>query len=267
MKVKSLLLTTFFVWFMAFGLSGQVLDITLDANQLQNPDCWLNQGNLSDNKVYVHAGACSSSSSSCTSGIAPSGSTSWEHVIGNWGMDDGLGEMTPGASGIWTFQIDVQTYFTAAGFPNGGTAHVIGLVFRSSDGSFEGKDDQCGDLFIVDVNTSSPRVIQGTTQAPFAPVTVSVATSVEEPKVARNLKLFPNPSRGQTHLSYDLNKRVDDLQVMVYNTLGQEIQELFHGSQNPGPQELSWETDQAGLYFVVLKKDGKAVLSEKVLVQ
>ena len=267
MKVKSLILSTFFFGFMALGLSAQVLDITLDASQLQNPDCWLNEGNLADNKVYVHAGACSSGAGTCTSGIAPSGSTSWEHVIGNWGMDDGVGEMTPGASGIWTFQIDVQTYFSSAGFPNGGTAHVIGLVFRSSDGTYEGKDDQCGDLFIVDVNTSNPRVIQGTTQSPFPPVTVSVATSIQEPKIARDLKLFPNPSRGQVNLSYDLNKRVDDLRVVVYNTLGQEIQEVFHGSQNPGPQQLNWNTDQSGLYFVVVKKDGKTLLSEKVLVQ
>lgn len=249
------------------NLQGQVLDITLDASQLQNPDCWLNQGNVADNKVYLHAGACSSNASACVSGIAPSGSTSWEHVVGNWGMDDGVGLMTYAGNGIWNITIDVQTYFTSAGFPNGGTAHVIGIVFRSKDGTYEAKDDQCGDIFITDVNTGSPKAIQGTTQTPFAPVSVSVATSAPEPQKASGLKLFPNPSQGNVHLSYETFERMDAMNLFVYNSIGQEVAVLAQGVQHPGVHNLVWSTDQSGLYFVVLKDGNDILLSEKVLIQ
>lgn len=227
MKLFSTLFFSLFTLVFSTQISGQVLDITLDANQLQNPDCWLNQGSVADDKVYIHAGACSSGSSACTSGIAPSGSTSWEHVIGNWGMDDGIGLMNYSGNGIWNIQIDVQTYFTSAGFPNGGTAHVIGLVFRDKDGTYEAKDDQCGDIFIIDINTGSPKAIQGTTQTPFTPVTVSVATAAPEPQKAKALTLFPNPSSGAFKVSYETLEKIDQMKIAVYNTLGQEVEILY----------------------------------------
>ncbi len=252
---------------LSLAAKGQVLDITLDANQLQNADCWLNQGSVADDKVYIHAGACSSGSSACTAGIAPSGSTSWEHVIGNWGMDDGVGLMNYAGNGIWNIQIDVQNYFASAGFPSGGTAHVIGLVFRSKDGTYTAKDDQCGDIFIVDINTGSPKAIQGTTQIPFAPVTVSVATSAPEPQKVKGFSLFPNPSKGSFQMAYETGNRIEQLRVSVFNTLGQEVATLFNGVQNPGEHQFNWETDQSGMYYVILRDGSEVLLSEKVLVQ
>ena len=38
--------------------------------------------------------------------LVPVSSSPWENTIGNWGMDDGVGEMTETADDIW----EIQTY-------------------------------------------------------------------------------------------------------------------------------------------------------------
>jgi hypothetical protein len=44
-------------------------------------------------KVYLHHGAI----------IDGPTSTNWQYVIGNWGADDGIGEMTPVAGETYTY--------------------------------------------------------------------------------------------------------------------------------------------------------------------
>lgn len=80
-------------------------------------------------KVYIHHGVVLS---------GPDG-TDWNYVIGNWGQDDGVGEMTkvPGEDDLWeiTFSPTLRGYF---GVPEGETIFRISCVFRSADGSVKG---------------------------------------------------------------------------------------------------------------------------------
>ena len=80
-------------------------------------------------KVYMHHGVITS---------GPTG-TAWQHVLGNWGMDDGIGEMTPvpGEANKWqlAFTPSIRDYFNV---PAGENIFRISGVFRSADGTTKG---------------------------------------------------------------------------------------------------------------------------------
>ncbi len=246
-------------------MAQDMLTITLDASQLQNPDCWLDGGAVANDKVYFHSGLCTSNPTFCNDSIQGFNSPIWEHVTGNWGMDDGVGEMTFLGNATWEIKIDLETYH---GAPMGSTPYTMGLVFRNLDGTAEGKDNQCGDIFIRNLNTSNPSVIQGSTGAPMTGVTaVKTVTGIEESAVLASLSLFPNPSQGQVGVRYQLKKPAQDFSATVYNSLGQIVEVLVEGKQAPGQQTLEWQTEATGIFYVVLK-DGAQVLGwEKVIVQ
>ncbi len=96
-----------------------------DCNHLNNP-----------NKVYMHAGIGDDNNP-------------WMHVVGNWGQDDGVGEMTDNGDGTWSITITPKTYF---GLSDTEAAQMtkMGMVFRNEDGSQEYKDNGCQD-FILNV--------------------------------------------------------------------------------------------------------------------
>ena len=91
-------------------------------------------------KVYMHAGA-----ELHTNG-------GWQYTIGNWGIDDGVGEMSNIGSNQWRKTINPVTYF---GYPADSVLNGILLVFRNEDGSLIGKDDNGNDIWI-DMKLSPP---------------------------------------------------------------------------------------------------------------
>ncbi len=89
-------------------------------------------------KVYMHSGVILS---------GPEG-TSWNNVVGNWGQDDGVGEMTPVAGEIGKWQItlpSVREYYSVEG---GVPVFRLGIVFRNADGTKTGKSETDGDIFV-----------------------------------------------------------------------------------------------------------------------
>ncbi|MFC0603084.1 alpha-amylase family glycosyl hydrolase [Winogradskyella pulchriflava] len=110
------------------------ITITLNINSTAT-DC---NGFNNPSKVYIHSGVGDASNP-------------WIHVVGNWGQDDGVGEMTNQGGGIWTITFVPQTYY---GLNASQAANVVrmGMVFRSADGSQELKASGCQDFFF-DVGT------------------------------------------------------------------------------------------------------------------
>jgi glycosidase len=78
-------------------------------------------------KVYLHHGAVID---------APDG-TDWTHVIGNWGEDDGVGQMTKVGEDLWELQMtpSIREHFGVAANED---IFRISAVFRSADGSIKG---------------------------------------------------------------------------------------------------------------------------------
>ena len=77
-------------------------------------------------KVYAHAGVVTSDANG----------TNWAYYIGNWGQDDGIGQMTavPGETDKWriTFGPTLREYFQVPAVAN---IYRLALVFRNANGN------------------------------------------------------------------------------------------------------------------------------------
>ena len=76
---------------------------------------------------------------------------------------------------------------------------------------------------------------------------------------------FPNPFNPTTTIRYGLPQS-GMLKILVYNTLGQEVFELYDGFQTAGIHQLkfSGQNLSSGVYFVVLRS-GKSQIKQKIL--
>ena len=114
---------------------NESITITVDINSSAT-DC---NGLSNPTKVYMH------------SGVGDGFNAFGISVVGNWGQDDGVGEMTNQGGGMFSITITPETYYSLTAAQ---AANVIqmGMVFRSADGSQELKASGCSD-FIYDVGT------------------------------------------------------------------------------------------------------------------
>lgn len=124
-------------------------------------------------KVYMHAGVITDSQNG----------TSWQHVVGNWGQDDGIGQMTKmaGESDKWQITITPRTYFNV---PASETIYRLGMVFRNADGTKEGKNDANGDIFVnlaqdavnLQITSTNPMLVNTNDVVSITATTCSNAT-------------------------------------------------------------------------------------------
>ena len=98
---------------------------------------------VSSPKIYMHAG------------VGDDSNAFGYNVVGNWGQDDGIGEMTNNGNGTWSITITPSTYFTLTSTQQANTTK-LGMVFRNANGSQELKKplspSGCGD-FTFNVGT------------------------------------------------------------------------------------------------------------------
>lgn len=105
------------------------ITITLDTNSGAT-DC---NGFSNPTKVYIHSGVGTSANP-------------WTYVTGNWGQDDGIGEMTNQGGGIWSITFTPESHYNLTPAQ---AANIVrmGMVFRNEDGSQEYKASGCSDFF------------------------------------------------------------------------------------------------------------------------
>jgi hypothetical protein len=89
-----------------------------------------------------------------------------EPWVGNWGQDDGIGQMTQIGDNLWSITISVYDYYS---IPADSAVNGLFMVFRNADGTLTGKDDNGNDIFL-NLNGSSPN-------SGFDGVTASVISS------------------------------------------------------------------------------------------
>ncbi|WP_426431500.1 alpha-amylase family glycosyl hydrolase [Winogradskyella sp. HB-48] len=144
MKKYYILLITFGIFIHSYGQLtitpnpfevDESITITLDTNSSAT-DC---DGFNNPSKVYMHSGVGDGSNAF---GIS---------VTGNWGQDDGIGEMTNQGGGIYSITIVPETYYNLT--PQQASNVIqMGMVFRNEDGSQEYKATGCQD-FIFQVGS------------------------------------------------------------------------------------------------------------------
>jgi 1,4-alpha-glucan branching enzyme len=120
--------------------------ITVDINSTNSCN-----GISNPTKVYMHAG------------IGNKTNAFGFDVVGNWGMDDGVGLMTNNGNGTYSITITPQNYFDLSPTEIQ-TAAQIGMVFRNADGTQELKKNDgttCKD-FIFPVGKVQVRITNPT---------------------------------------------------------------------------------------------------------
>ncbi|MEL6557963.1 MAG: alpha-amylase family glycosyl hydrolase [Bacteroidota bacterium] len=102
-------------------------------------------GLIGADKVYMHSGVV------LTNTANPTGDD-WQNVVGNWGADDGIGEMTKvsGETDKWeiTLSPSARDYYGLSADDN---AFYLSMVFRNADGTSAGRGED-GDFGIGIVN-------------------------------------------------------------------------------------------------------------------
>jgi PKD repeat protein len=123
-------------------------------------------------KVYMHSGVQ----------FFPFGPM--QNVIGNWGADDGIGQMTEIAPDLWRIVINPQTYY---GLNPGQTYEGLLMVFRNADGTATGKDNNDADIFIDlsgNISSSFSGVVPTFNNSVYTSIVWS--TGVSAPTIAVN---------------------------------------------------------------------------------
>lgn len=241
--------TKFFLVAAMSGLStlgfAQNLTITYNAS-LSGADCQP----LGAPSMYIHSGAGTSSPTAA-----------WEYVVGNWGQDDGIGQMTSSGTDTWEITIDVMNYYAQSTppLPATETVYGIGCVFRSGDGSQEGKDVACSDIYIRGLDGTTPSV-ENADGTPFAGVTASWQVGLTE-ATATEVVVYPNPATDYINVRSAVR---GDITVDVYNVAGQRVasETAFGMGAVVDVQHL-----HNGVYFYEVTVNNNAVKTGKVIVK
>ncbi|WP_299273099.1 alpha-amylase family glycosyl hydrolase [uncultured Psychroserpens sp.] len=157
---------------------NQEITITVDINSTDS-DC---NGFSNPTKVYMH------------SGIGDDTNAFGFSVIGNWGQDDGVGQMTNNGDGTYSITITPETYY-GLDATQAANATQLGIVFRNEDGSQELKDNGCND-FILRVGIVNINIIQPTSS-------IVVVNSGDNLTVRSSLNFQGNLTPGAFELYYN----------------------------------------------------------------
>ena len=279
----------------------------LDVKKMLNPSCNLNMGDVDSNKVYVHLGLCSCKENPpfgpenrdctdpsqnqlfCTTQITPFQSRVWQHVVGNWGttpLDDGVGLMTYEGDSVWSFEFIIENYFSdlslvqdttfgndsSIAFSNNLIPYTIGVVFRSYDGFYSGRDNGCNDIFITGIQGDDIQVIQSTDLSIYNAITITKNVSNIHDNKLLNLNIYPNPISENLNIRFSLLKEQEDFTINLINMQGDVVQNIFNGRLIPGIHQFSWDNKihgkkiKAGYYLLDIAGDNYH-MTKKVIIK
>lgn len=266
------------------------------------------------NEVYIHSGICTcklntslqracgtaaENKTYCQEQITPYQSNVWQHVVGNWGsnpQDDGIGKMTSQGNGIYSIEFIIEDYYSnpslvststntgnsavaSTPMPSGSVAYVMGVVFRNGAGdpAKTGRDDECNDIFIVDLDTDNPYTVQGTLpdpSNPYVPLTITkTIASIEDIEKITRTGAYPNPVIDGTTIEYFVRQSSKNISIKIYNSIGQEVRNLYNGYKTHGAQKIYWngKDDKGsnvpkGIYYYLISDNDKTVSSNRLVV-
>ncbi len=185
------------------------------------------------------------------------------NVVGNWGQDDGAGEMTNNGDGTWSITMVPETYYSLTS-TQAENAIKMGMVFRNEDGSQELKANDCSDFYFdvgtFQVSLSSPA--QNSTTILSSGESLSITASNIGGNAEYVLKandVVINTQSGISSYSYThtniTNNQIYTLEVSLNGTT---ITKSFNALVDPGQNISVMPTDyQNGITYL---SDTEAVL-------
>jgi hypothetical protein len=97
-------------------------------------------------------------------------------------------------------------------------------------------------------------------------ITADINTVNDDPGLQMSVQ--PNPFRRQTIISYTI-PRAGDVEVAIYNSIGQKVRTIVRSRQEPGTYFVKYESDNhpVGVYFCRLRSGGCVRTSRLVLMR
>lgn len=226
---------------------NESITITVDINSTSTNCNTINN----PSKVYMH------------SGIGNDSDPWGFNVIGNWGQDDGVGEMTNTSGNNWSITIIPETYFnlTSVQVEN---AIKMGMVFRNSDGTQELKANGCSDFFFeigtFQISLSSP--IQNSTTILNSGDNIAITATNIGGNATYVLKTNGNTLNTQsntssysfTHTNITNNQSYELEVTLASTTIVKQFSALINPGSNIGVMPTNY---QDGITYL---SDTKAVL-------
>ncbi|MEL7219871.1 MAG: alpha-amylase family glycosyl hydrolase, partial [Bacteroidota bacterium] len=214
-------------------------EITVTFNALRG-----NRELVGANKVYMH------SSVDPTNTTTPWNSA-WNNVVGNWGQDDGIGEMSPvpGEVDQWQITLTPRDYY---GLTDGDIAYWLAAVFRSADGNIKGTGTP-GPIENGIIHSNLDFFIQN-----------QIVVNTEETIAPSDFQVYPNPTNGLVALTFgELNGRHT---IDIIDPTGRVLQQ--ESIQLQGTPDQLYQLDlsklPAGLYLIRLAGE-KGLISKQVV--
>lgn len=287
------------------------IKIQLDTKKFTNIGCSLNApadgiGASPLTDVYMHSGVCwqdpanpssaSSASLYCAAQISDLNSAVWQSVVGNWGANplaDGVGQMVNEGNGIFTKEFIIEEYYTALNpqvstalepisgvtsqpMPIGKIAYTMGLVFRDPTGAITGRDTECKDIFIYQLDQAVPKVIKGFDKSewPDGPVTfVYNLAGIETNELFYERNVAPNPLSGDlANINFFVRNHQKDFEINVYDAVGNLVKNIYRGDLPAGKQIAHWDASNNegakvanGMYYFTMRS-GNNMVTDKIIV-
>ena len=191
----------------------QSITITIDANSTATDS----NGFSNPAKVYMH------------SGVGPS-TNPWTYTVGNWGTDDGVGEMTNNNDGTWSITLTPETYYSLTS-AQASTITKMGLVFRNESGSQEFKDNGNTDFFfnvgLFQVTLTAPtQDINMLTSGQSLPIAATATQAANFDLKANGTSINTSNNTTSYSFSHTVNENTD---YILEVTKGSEvITKTFH---------------------------------------
>ncbi|MCB0705339.1 MAG: T9SS type A sorting domain-containing protein [Saprospiraceae bacterium] len=194
-------------------------------------------------KVYMH------SSVDLTNTQTPQ-NTAWNNVIGNWGADDGVGQMSPvaGETDLWEITLTPKDYY---GLQTGDVAFWVAAVFRSADGNIKG--------------TGTPGPIENGfihTNQDFFLRNLLVVGTEESPEATSMLQLAPNPASN--NIDIQLSGFSGPLNIELLDITGRTFksEQLQLNGQENYLHSIKVSDIPSGIYLIRVIGEGQIVSKE-----
>ena len=194
-------------------------------------------------KVYMHSGVVLSDIS------APTGSD-WDNVVGDWGQDNGIGEMTPvaGEDDKWQITLTPASYYSLS---TGEIAYWLSMVFRNADGSVQAS--------VEPGNYEGYYVAENSDLFYAVPDTEEEVVSLEE-DLKEGAILYPNPAVSSVVIMSE--NPITEMQVTDLS--GRLIRSVNTSSGSRAELDISALPD--GWYFVKIKDQNGREFIRKLVV-
>ncbi len=145
------------------------------------------------------------------------------------------------------------------------TNNIVGLAFEGNSEVINAYNAQSGMPTIVVLGSTDHQILywkssfsNKDTIAIKAAINQGLATAaVGKASQSNGISIYPNPSVSSFKINISCEQQSEDIQIAIYNTIGEQIQQVFEGTLDAGIREFEVTTDKLsnGTYYIHVSRN------------